>query len=79
MLTPVAIKGFTSARPFRSFQLEMASGETFDVRHPEMLVVHGNHLLWHGAADAGVALSMMLLESLRPLPESASPARETRS
>jgi len=33
------ILGYVRAEPFRSFRLHMASGRTFEVRHPEMVRV----------------------------------------
>ena len=35
MLTPQTVLGFVKAEPFRSFRIHLASGRTFDVRHPE--------------------------------------------
>lgn len=37
MMTTQDIKRYLRAEPFRPFRLHMASGRTFDIRHPEMV------------------------------------------
>ena len=37
MILPQDIKSYLKAEPFRPFRLHMASGQTFDIRHPEMV------------------------------------------
>ena len=39
MLTPQTVQGYVKAEPFRPFRLHLASGRTFDVRHPEMIKI----------------------------------------
>lgn len=39
MLTPRNLIEQVSAEPFRPFRIHMASGQTFDVRHPENIAV----------------------------------------
>lgn len=39
MFSPQELLSYVKAEPFRPFRLHMASGRTFDVRHPEMLRV----------------------------------------
>jgi hypothetical protein len=36
---------FVDAEPFRPFRIQMASGRTFDVRHPEMIRVGLNEVV----------------------------------
>ncbi len=59
------------AEPFRPFRIRMASGQTFEVRHPEMILVGRNtariyttaasngHEAWH-------EVSLLMVESLEP-------------
>lgn len=44
MITPTQVHEYVKARPFRPFRLHMASGKTFDIRHPEMIKVAKNCL-----------------------------------
>jgi hypothetical protein len=39
MMTPQTVLGYVKAEPFRPFRLHLASGRTYDVRHPEMIKV----------------------------------------
>jgi hypothetical protein len=62
---------YVLAEPFRPFRIRMASGQTFEVRHPEMIMVGRNtariyttaasngHEAWH-------EVSLLLMESLEP-------------
>ena len=45
MLTPSQVLSYVKAQPFRPFRLHMASGKTFDIRHPEMIRVGKSFLL----------------------------------
>jgi len=45
MMTPVTVLGYVKAEPFRPFRIRMASGKTFDVRHPEMIKVLKSYVL----------------------------------
>jgi len=45
MLTPPQVLTFVKAQPFRPFRLHMASGVSFDIRHPEMVKVGKSFLL----------------------------------
>jgi hypothetical protein len=42
MMTSHQLLEYLKAEPFRPFQIHMASGRTFDIRHPEMVRV-GKH------------------------------------
>ncbi len=35
MVTPKEVMGHVFAEPFRPFRIRMASGETYEIRHPE--------------------------------------------
>ena len=80
MMTPREVMGHVFAEPFRPFRIRMASGQTYEVRHPEMASVgrtymtiftplseelHGKDL-WH-------KLSLLLLESIEPLEVTTGP------
>lgn len=79
MLTPHVLIEIVTAEPFQPFRLHMASGRTFDVRHPEMIQVGRSFATVYGKPEDGAApgelwqrVSLMLLESVEPL-EVASP------
>jgi hypothetical protein len=40
MITFDRLARYVGAEPFRPFQIRMASGQTFDIRHPEMIAVN---------------------------------------
>jgi hypothetical protein len=74
MMTPKEVLGHVTAEPFRPFRIRMASGETYEVKHPETVQVGKTNLtlftpliddtpgsdMWH-------KLSLMLLEAIEPL------------
>ncbi len=45
MIPPQELLSYIKAQPFRPFRIHMASGETFDVRHPEMVRVGRSSLI----------------------------------
>lgn len=63
---------YIAAEPFRPFRIKMASGQHFDVRHPEMILVgrssariytvngDEHHEKWHD-------ISLMLMETIEPI------------
>jgi hypothetical protein len=63
---------YLSAEPFRPFRIRMASGQAFDVRHPEMILVgrtsvrihditpEDSHEKWHDVL-------LMLMETIEPM------------
>jgi len=72
MMTSRKLVEYVAAEPFRPFRVKMASGQSFDIRHPEMILVgrksarlywatgDGLHEKWHD-------LSLMLLETIEPI------------
>ena len=74
MMTAKEILGHVTAEPFRPFRIRMASRQTYEVRHPEVVQVGKTNLtifvplsdefsgneLWH-------KLSLVLLEAIEPL------------
>lgn len=74
MLTPLQLLLYTKAQPLRPFRLHMASGKTFDIRHPEMVKVGKSFLLVFSFApgepeliDRWETVSLMLIESISHL------------
>jgi hypothetical protein len=74
MMTPQTILGYVKAEPFRAFRLHLASGRTFEVRHPEMIKVLRSHVLIFKATgetpdipDEWESVSLMLIESISHL------------
>ena len=74
MLTPPQILDYVKAQPFRSFRLHMASGKTFDIRHPEMVKVGKSYLLVFSLVtgepediEQWETVSLMLIESISHL------------
>jgi len=65
---------YVDAEPFRPFQIQMASGRTFDVRHPENIRVGRNavYVFLYSQQDERlvekvVMLGLSLLESVEHL------------
>ncbi len=74
MMTPQSVLGYVKAEPFRPFRLYLASGRTFDVRHPEMVKVLKSSILVFKATDEASeipedweSVSLMLTESVSHL------------
>ena len=71
MMTPQTVLNYVKAQPFRPFRIRMASGRTFEVRHPEMVRVGRSNLLVFSFVsddtavfDEWESVSLMLTESL---------------
>ena len=74
MMTPQAVLGYIKAEPFRPFRIHMASGRTFDVRHPEVIKILKSYaLVFRSDADnpdlpdEHESVSLMLAESVSHL------------
>lgn len=74
MMAPQAVMGYVRAEPFRPFRIHMASGKTFDIRHPEMVKVLRSALLVFSSTsdspdlpDQWESVSLMLTESISHL------------
>ncbi len=74
MINLASILTYTKAQPFRPFRIQMASGKTFDVRHPEMVKVGKTNLLVFSFVsdepevfDEWQSVSLMLMESISHL------------
>jgi len=73
-MTPQEILNYVKAKPFRPFRIQMNSGRTFDIRHPEMVQVGRRDLLifkFVGDSpeiyDRWDNISLVLIESISPL------------
>jgi len=72
MMTYRKLGEYVAAEPFRPFRIRMASGQAFDIRHPEMILVgrvsvriysltgDDQNEKWHD-------VSMLLMETVEPL------------
>ena len=65
---------YLKAEPFRPFRLHMASGQTFDVRHPEMVKVGKTYVVIFtqvsdepDLVDHWDTISLVLIENLSHL------------
>ena len=74
MMTPQTMLGYVKAEPFRPFRIHLASGRTFDIRHPEMIkVLKSNALVFKATGDTSKisdeweSVSLMLTESISHL------------
>jgi hypothetical protein len=71
MMTPQTLQEYVKAEPFRPFRIHMASGRTFEVRHPEMIKVLKSYALVFKSdgenpelPDEHESISLMLAESV---------------
>jgi hypothetical protein len=71
MLTAQTVLGFVRAAPFRPFRIHMASGRTYDIRHPEMIKVLKTYVLVFSSVgetfeipDQSETVSLVLAESI---------------
>jgi hypothetical protein len=73
-MNPQAVLNYVQAAPFRPFRIQMNSGRTFDIRHPEMVRVGRRDVLIFSFVsespqvyDRWDNVSLLLIESLSPL------------
>ncbi len=72
MMNSRRILNYVVAEPFRPFRIKMVSGETIEVRHPEMIAVGKTTVrisVWAADADSEPRerereLSILLIESI---------------
>lgn len=74
MMTYGRFGEYVAAEPFRPFRIKMASGQSFDIRHPEMILVGRSSARIFKSGDADPngpqfwqEISLMLTESLEPI------------
>ena len=55
MIRPYEILDYLTAAPFRPFRINMVSGRTYEVRHPELVRVMPNSFIYFTpSAEAGL-------------------------
>ncbi len=75
MMTSRRIINYVTAEPFQPFRINMASGKSYSIRHPEMIAVGRTtvHVYMSISDDEEEAkegereLSIILIESIEPL------------
>ena len=72
MMTYRKLGEYAAAEPFRPFRIKMASGQSFDIRHPEMILVGRISVRVHAATGEEQVekwhdASMMRMETIEPL------------
>ena len=74
-MTNRRVLNYVNAEPFRPFRINMVSGKTYQVRHPEMIAVGRTtiHVFSSMSDDEQEAkerdqeLSLIMIESIKPL------------
>ncbi len=72
MMTLRKLVDYVTAEPFRPFRINMASGQSFDIRHPEMILVGRSSVRVYTAVgdeenEKWYDVSLMLMETIEPL------------
>lgn len=74
MMTGPKVQEYVSAEPFRPFRIRMASGQVFDIRHPEMILVGRSSARIYKSSESDPdgppfwqEISLMLTETLEPI------------
>lgn len=74
MMTLRKLVEYVSAEPFLPFRIKMASGQTYEIRHPEMILIGRSSVRVYTSTNADPDrppnwhdVSMMLMETLEPL------------
>jgi hypothetical protein len=72
MMTYRKLGEYVAAEPFRPFRIKMASGQAFDIRHPEMILVGRTSARVHTATSTDESEKwhdalMLLMETIEPL------------
>jgi hypothetical protein len=72
-MRPEQLRQFTTAVPFRPFRIVTTDGRSFEVHHPDMVIV-GVHVVIIGIPEAGgvfaertITISLVHVVSLEPL------------
>jgi hypothetical protein len=71
MMTPTDVLGYLKAVPFKPFRIHMASGQTFEVGHPELMRVGTTFAIFFTYVaddpelfDRWETISLMLIEHI---------------
>ncbi|MGE0607400.1 MAG: hypothetical protein AB7O62_09925 [Pirellulales bacterium] len=79
-MTEQTFKNLLDQRPFKAFRLVMSSGQTYDVRHPEIaLLTRTDLLIGIDEADDGIPAefticSLLHVSAIQPLPVASGQA-----
>jgi hypothetical protein len=78
-MIPDAIKARLVASPFRPFALRMGSGESFLVKHPELVSISpgGRRLILWVGEEQSVDLDVLLIESIQSARENGHRRRRS--
>ena len=83
MISSTDLLSYLKAEPFRPIRIHMASGATFDVRHPEMAKVGRNSVILFTFVsdnpeifDRWETVSLVLMERVSQLDATVSPNRK---
>jgi len=84
MITFQRLARYVGAEPFRPFRISMASGQSFEIRHPEMISVGRStaHIFTFMSDQTEQSnqreheLSLLLMESVEPLDVTAAQDNE---
>ena len=67
------VREWLNRRPFESFLISMSNGETFQVKHPEnVLVLKTRLIVGYPETDSVVHVSLLHVNSIRPLETASS-------
>ncbi len=85
MITMQQLGTYISAEPFRPFRIKMTSGQSFMIRHPEMIAVGRStaHVFTSMSEDPEEAkvreheISLLLIESIEPLAKAKLRSKKT--
>jgi len=74
MITFSKIGEYVAAEPFRPFRIKMASGQSFEIRHPETILVGRTSVRVYTppqdaqeVGDRWKDVSLMLMETVEPI------------
>jgi hypothetical protein len=72
MMTSRKLLDYVAAEPFRPFRIKMASGQSFEIKHPEMILVGRVSVRVYAATGADENekwhdVSLVLMETVEPL------------
>lgn len=82
MMNTRKITEYITAQPFRPFRIKMVSGLSFDIRHPEMIMVGVNSAKIYSTKpndpegpEFWIDASLMLIETIEPLEQQHASGR----
>jgi hypothetical protein len=72
MIVSRNVSEYVTAEPFRPFRIRMASGQTFDIPHPEMILVGRTSVRIYTVKEGDLSekwhdTTLMLMETIAPL------------